>query len=97
MITVNIEAMKVICDGLAASLAFVAGILWMFASWHPVATPEHRTFADPGSFGKTTREQAQKIYRGAHLNKWAAFTTGLAALASCASWTIQFFIGNCPH
>jgi hypothetical protein len=98
MATATFETIKVICDGLAALFAFAAGVLWIWASQLPVGTVSLGVYADSGGkLAEATREQNKKIMRGARFNKWAAFVTGLAALAACASWTIQFFIPNAGH
>jgi hypothetical protein len=95
MVTMGIEAIKIGCDGLAALLAFGAGALWILASRQPVGTLSLPFWADSeGRLARATAEHNKKILRGAWLNKWAAFFTGLAALASCASWTIQFLIAS---
>jgi hypothetical protein len=74
-----------VCDFIAAIAALSAALVWFAAASHPVGIP------GPSMYGGPTPEMkahANKIKRGAILNRVAAALTGISALAQFTAWLI---------
>jgi hypothetical protein len=77
---------KSICECVAGIAALLAAVTWFAAASHPVGIP------GPSQYGGPTPEMithANKIKRGAALNRIAAALTGISALAQFAAWLVR--------
>ena len=83
----SIAFVKTYFDAASALFAFLAAFLWFRAASAPVLAPESPFYVAENI--EQVRADIRKAQRGAKFNKWAAFVTGLAALAAGLSWLFQ--------
>ena len=77
---------KAACEFSAAIAALLAAVTWFAAASHPVGIP------GPSQYGGPPPEMiahANKIKRGAALNRIAAALTGMSALAQFVAWLVS--------
>jgi hypothetical protein len=91
----SVESIKAVCDGSAAIFALGAAIVWFMASFAPVGSGGPSPYMpydlnDP--LWKAIRANGERILRGARLNRYAAFLTGLSAFAMFLSWLLPWFL-----